>query len=110
MGGVALLLLQGCASTVNVMMPATNLYRLEVSSDHPLITIDVTGDGFLYNMVRIIAGTLIDVGKNKVSPEHVKEVIAGRDRTIASATSPARGLTMMQVYYTPFGKDKDIDA
>ena len=99
-----------CAAGSYVKSTVRTIYRLEVSSDHPLITIDVTGNGFLYNMVRIIAGTLIDVGKNKVSPEHVKEVIAGRDRTSASATAPARGLTMMKVYYSPFGKDKDIDA
>jgi len=99
-----------CASGSDVNSTVRTIYRLEITSDHPFIHIDVTGDGFLYNMVRIIAGTLVDVGMNKVSPEQVKEIIAGRDRTNASATAPARGLTMQRIYYTPFGKDKDIDA
>ena len=99
-----------CASGSDVIDTVRTVYRLAVTSDEPFIYIDVTGSGFLYNMVRIIAGTLIDVGQNKVSPEHVREVISGRDRTKASATAPARGLTLKEVHYTPFGKDKDIDA
>lgn len=99
-----------CASGSSVTDTVRTVYRLEVESDLPFIYIDVTGDGFLYNMVRIIAGTLIDVGQGKVSPEYVKDIIAGRDRSGAGATAPARGLMMQRIYYTPFGKDKDIDA
>ncbi|MDD5017456.1 MAG: tRNA pseudouridine(38-40) synthase TruA [Eubacteriales bacterium] len=99
-----------CASGSDVTDTVRTVYRLAVTSDEPFIHIDVTGSGFLYNMVRIIAGTLIDVGQKKVSPEHVKDVICGRDRTKASATAPARGLTLKEIHYTPFGKDKDIDA
>lgn len=99
-----------CASGSEVNSTVRTVYRLGITSEEPFIYIDVTGSGFLYNMVRIIAGTLIDVGLGKVSPEHVKVIIQGKDRTKASATAPARGLMMVKVHYTPFGKDKDIDA
>ena len=99
-----------CASGSDVRETVRTVYHLAVTSDEPFIYIDVTGSGFLYNMVRIIAGTLMDVGQKRVSPEHVKYVMRGRDRTKASATAPARGLTLKDVHYEPFGKDKDIDA
>lgn len=99
-----------CTSGSDVKDTVRTIYTLAVTSDEPLVSIDVTGSGFLYNMVRIIAGTLIDVGLRKVSPEHVKDIIHGRDRNKAGATAPARGLTLIKVYYTPFGKNTDIDA
>ncbi len=59
------------------------------------IDIYVTGNGFLYNMVRIIAGTLIDVGTGKIKPEDVPAIIASKNRTRAGNTAPAKGLTLM---------------
>ena len=97
-----------CASGSDVRDTVRTVYRLAVSSHEPLICIDVTGSGFLYNMVRIIAGTLIDVGRGKVSPEYVRAIIAGRDRNMAGATAPARGLVLRKVYYEPV--DENIDA
>jgi len=64
-----------------------------------LVTIDVEGDGFLYNMVRTIAGTLVEVGRSKRSPEWVAEVIAAKDRCAAGQTAPAHGLCMQWVAY-----------
>jgi len=64
-----------------------------------LIHIDVEGDGFLYNMVRTIAGTLVEVGRGKRPPEWVAEVIAAKDRCAAGQTAPAHGLTMLWVAY-----------
>jgi tRNA pseudouridine38-40 synthase len=64
-----------------------------------LITIDVEGDGFLYNMVRTIAGTLVEVGRGKRSPEWVAEVIAAKDRCAAGQTAPPHGLSMLWVAY-----------
>ena len=61
-----------------------------------LITIRVTGTGFLYNMVRIIAGTLIEVGNGKYPPEHIKEILQHCDRSCAGPTAPARGLTLVE--------------
>ena len=64
-----------------------------------LITIDVEGDGFLYNMVRSIAGTLIEAGRGKREPGWVAEVRAARDRTHAGQTAPAHGLMLLSVAY-----------
>ena len=64
-----------------------------------VVTIDVEGDGFLYNMVRTIAGTLVEVGRGKRPPEWVAEVIAAKDRCAAGQTAPALGLCMQWVAY-----------
>lgn len=61
--------------------------------------ISVTGNGFLYNMVRIIAGTLVYVGMGKLTPDDVKEIINSRDRTRAGKTLPPEGLTLVSVEY-----------
>ena len=58
-----------------------------------------SGDGFLYNMVRIIAGTLTEVGKGKLEPETVREILEIKDRTLAGMTMPAKGLIMEEVFY-----------
>ena len=63
------------------------------------ITIRIEGDGFLYNMVRIITGTLVEVGHGKRSPESLKETIASRDRGRAGHTAPPQGLYLDEVFY-----------
>ena len=63
------------------------------------IAIDISGDGFLYNMVRIIAGTLVETGLGKRSPESIKDIIESRDRCRAGHTAPPEGLYLMEVYY-----------
>ncbi len=73
--------------------------RLDITTDGRTIRILVEGNGFLYNMVRTIAGCLIAVGRAQRKPEWVKEVLDERDRTKASATAPARGLTMVKTVY-----------
>ncbi len=65
-------------------------------TDDEEVIIRVTGGGFLYNMVRIIAGTLIDVGRGKMEPEKVKEILEGLDRHKAGPTAPACGLTLVK--------------
>jgi len=64
-----------------------------------LITIDVEGDGFLYNMVRAIAGTLVEVGRGKRDPATIADVIAARDRSAAGQTAPPHGLSLLWVQY-----------
>lgn len=64
-----------------------------------LIAFEISGDGFLYNMVRIIAGTLMDVGMGKLPPEAVPAVIESRDRKRAGRTAPPQGLYLVEVYY-----------
>jgi tRNA pseudouridine38-40 synthase len=61
--------------------------------------LEIAGDGFLYNMVRIIAGTLIEVGRGKIEPRRVEEILAARDRNAAGPTAPAQGLCLEWVRY-----------
>ena len=63
------------------------------------IEIHVSGDGFLYNMVRIITGTLVEVGQGKRKPEDIKEIIEAKDRAKAGHTAPPYGLYLAEVYY-----------
>ncbi|MBR6469424.1 MAG: tRNA pseudouridine(38-40) synthase TruA [Lachnospiraceae bacterium] len=63
--------------------------------DDKEVVITVTGNGFLYNMVRIIAGTLIEVGQGKYPPEEVKAMLEAKDRSAAGQTAPACGLCLM---------------
>lgn len=63
------------------------------------ITMEITGDGFLYNMVRIIAGTLVDAGLGKIPAASLKDILEAKDRTKAGHTAPARGLYLAKVYY-----------
>ncbi len=63
------------------------------------IVIRVTGRGFLYNMVRIIAGTLMEVGRGHIPPEEVERILAAKDRQAAGPTAPACGLTLIKIAY-----------
>jgi len=63
------------------------------------VLIEIIGDGFLYNMVRIIAGTLVEVGQGKRRPEEIEDIIASGDRTRAGHTAPAEGLYLVEVYF-----------
>ncbi|MDP8298711.1 MAG: tRNA pseudouridine(38-40) synthase TruA [Candidatus Tantalella remota] len=64
-----------------------------------MITLDIEGDGFLYNMVRNIAGTLVDIGRGYLSAGSMKEIIETKDRTKAGPTAPAKGLFLIEVRY-----------
>lgn len=75
------------------------IYRLDVEKDGDMITICISGSGFLYNMVRIITGTLVKVGMGVYPPEHMEEILEARDRAAAGPTIPARGLTLVSMEY-----------
>jgi len=70
-----------------------------IESDSRLLTFRIEADGFLRFMVRNIVGTLVDVGLAKTSPAEFKQILKSRDRTMAGATAPARGLFLMEVKY-----------
>lgn len=72
---------------------------LHIEKQDEIIKIHITGNGFLYNMVRIIVGTLIMVGYNKISPMEIKNIIDSKDRKRAGMCVPAGGLTLEKVYY-----------
>ena len=71
----------------------------ELKEEDGRIIIELTGNGFLYNMVRIIAGTLVDVGLNKIDPNSIPEIIKQGDRTKAGKTLPPHGLYLVKVEY-----------
>jgi tRNA pseudouridine38-40 synthase len=75
------------------------LFALSVKREADRITIEVTGDGFLYNMVRAIVGTLVEVGKGRRDVAWVAEVLASCDRRRAGQTAPPQGLFLIRVEY-----------
>ena len=72
---------------------------LEITEDDSTITIEITGDGFLYNMVRIIVGTLVEVGSGKKDPEDITKIIESRNRAEAGFTAPPQGLYLKEIYF-----------
>lgn len=98
-----------CAAGAQVQTTVRTIYSLEVEcrplteanvgSANQLLTIRVKGNGFLYNMVRIIAGTLVEVGRGHIKPEEVAGIIAAKDRAKAGPTAPARGLRLVEIEY-----------
>ncbi len=84
------------ADTVRTVIDAS------VARNGDLIDFSVTGDGFLYNMVRIMVGTLLDIAQGSVAEGSIPEIIASRDRKRAGMTAPARGLMLMDVFYDDF--------
>lgn len=88
-----------CAAHAQVLTTVRTVYACEVLREGALITIRVTGAGFLYNMVRIIAGTLIEVGVGARRPEDIPDILAARERSAAGPTAPAHGLTMVGIEF-----------
>jgi len=70
-----------------------------LKKERDYIILDIKANAFLHSMVRIIIGTLIEIGRGKFSPERIKEILDKQDRKLAGPTAPAQGLTLMAVYY-----------
>lgn len=87
------------ASGTSSKSSVRTIYKAKVYEENERIYIELTGNGFLYNMVRIIAGTLLDVGLEKIKPEDIKEIIESKDRKKAGKTLPPTGLCLMKVDY-----------
>ena len=87
------------SSGFSVKTTVRTIYSLDIKKENDLITIDVTGNGFLYNMVRIIAGTLVFVGCGKINAGDMADIINSCDRNRAGITAPAEGLFLSEVYY-----------
>ena len=75
------------------------IFRCEVTNEDKLIHIDVEGDGFLYNMVRNIVGTLVEIGTGRWKPDKINEILEARDRTAAGRLAPPQGLCLMWIKY-----------
>ena len=89
-----------CSVKAQVTTFTRTLHEVSVIRMDDEIVIRCVGDGFLYNMVRIIAGTLIKVGEGNIKPEEIPTIIEARDREMAGPTAPPHGLTLIGIEYT----------
>ena len=95
-----------CSVNTQAISTVRTIYEINVDrkQDAPEeIVIRVTGSGFLYNMVRIIAGTLIEAGRGRLEPEDVKKMLEAKDRQAGGPTAPAKGLTLVEYRFTGLG-------
>ena len=88
-----------CGTGAQVKTTVRTVKEIQIEKSGDRITIRITGEGFLYNMVRIIAGTLMDIGGGLYPPEKMKEILEAKDRKKAGPTAPARVLTLMKIQY-----------
>ena len=88
-----------CSAGAQVQSTVRTIYAVNVTKADDMVHIRITGNGFLYNMVRIIAGTLMQVGTGLMEPEQVKEILEARDRSKAGPTAVAKGLTLVEIRY-----------
>ena len=86
-----------CSADTEAESHIRTILSLSVEEKEEEILLTVTGNGFLYNMVRIIAGTLIEVGRGNIRPESIPAILEARDRNAAGPTAPARGLCLMKI-------------
>ncbi len=88
-----------CNVRTDVENTVRTITALDILTNGNEITIRITGNGFLYNMVRIIVGTLVRVGRGFYEPEKVKEILEAKDRKAAGVTAPAHGLVLVEIKY-----------
>lgn len=88
-----------CSIHTQAETTVRTIYDLHVEQDGDLIRICVSGNGFLYNMVRILAGTLIQIGAGACEPEEIPAMLEAKDRQAAGPTAPAKGLTLIGMTY-----------
>lgn len=88
-----------CAAGGQSKTTIRTIYELSVKREGDIINIKVKGNGFLYNMVRIIVGTLVEVGRGKIKPMEIQNIILSENRARAGKTMAPNGLTLMEVNY-----------
>ena len=88
-----------CAAGSSVKSTVRTIFDCSVRRDGDLVTVSVSGDGFLYNMVRILVGTLLEINEGKRAAGSILELLSRRDRTLAGATAKAEGLYLAEVFY-----------
>ncbi len=84
-----------CSAGSQAETTVRTIYDIKITKTGKEIDIDVTGNGFLYNMVRIIAGTLTEAGRGKITPSDMEGILESKDRSMAGLTAPAKGLTLL---------------
>lgn len=95
-----------CSAGSQVKETVRTIYRLDLKREGNMVSFQVEGNGFLYNMVRIIAGTLIEVGISSYPPERVREMLEARDRIRCGPKAPACGLTLVGIRYPVLEEQK----
>lgn len=96
------------ATGSSVQSTVRKIFKINMTSKDNLISFNITGNGFLYNMVRIIIGTLIDVGRGKIEENTIENIILSRNRKFAGHTAKAEGLFLKKVYYNQKDLEKEI--
>lgn len=85
-----------CVAKAQVLTTVRTIYDVIVKKEGNYLIIRVCGSGFLFNMVRIIVGTLLEIGRGNMEPEQMQEILEAKDRQKAGPTAPARGLTLVE--------------
>ena len=88
-----------CSADTNVTNFEREIFALDIKKKGRICTFEVTGNGFLYNMVRILVGTLLEVGRGKLTREDVEKALSTGERKYAGKTMPACGLYLKEVVY-----------
>jgi tRNA pseudouridine38-40 synthase len=88
-----------CSNRTQVVDTVRTVYDINVEKNKGTIDITISGNGFLYNMVRIMVGTFVKVGLGIYPPEHVQEILDKKDRMAAGPKAPAEGLTLKCIEY-----------
>ena len=86
--------------------PVRHIHEIRIVKEGELYRIYVTGEGFLYHMVRNIAGALVDAGTGALTPQQIEDIIAAKDRRKLGITAPAEGLCLLKVYFQPITKEE----
>lgn len=97
-----------CASGHSVTNFERHIYASEWTVEGDCLVYTVSGSGFLYNMVRIMTGTMVEVGLNKRPAESIPEIIEKKDRRLAGITAPPQGLYLWEVCYDGFSGEKPV--
>ena len=88
-----------CAAGSSAKTTVRTIFDCDITKNGDMIQMLVSGNAFLYNMVRIIAGTLVYIGMGKIEAEDISNIIASKDRPQAGKTMPPEGLTLMDIFY-----------
>lgn len=91
-----------CTNKPEITNHVRTIYSLDISREGDMITVSVRGNGFLYNMVRIIVGTLLRAGSGVIDPGEIPKILAAKDRARAGETARPHGLTLVQIEYPDF--------
>ncbi|WP_010285116.1 tRNA pseudouridine(38-40) synthase TruA [Bacillus timonensis] len=95
-----------CASKTEVQDKVRTIYQIKIEKHEDELIFSFVGNGFLYNMVRILVGTLLEVGSGQREARMIENILSGKDRSLAGKTAPGQGLCLWQVFYEEW-KDKN---